>query len=176
MKYVNWIILFLLLGIIILQYYLFDKTNRLEVKITQLIQQKEQRDMIHAFEDATKIEFGGGYPVDTIEVAAKAGYNYEQVINGCLLKKEYSMHDLFWLTRYAGFDAASSEGNAAVLEFLLKKLGDDFFGTCLSKESIDIKKSVLDMLYYDFGYEKGIKGGNKILQHLRKQYPKTFKK
>lgn len=110
-----------------------------------------------------------------IEVAKKAGYDYVDVVKGCLVKNNESMHTLFWLTEHAGFDAASSEGNSGVLGALLNQLGDDFFGSCLTKESKEIQGTVRSMLLYDFGYtDYDSVETNAELKKLHEKYPKTF--
>ncbi len=96
------------------------------------------------------MEFGSAWYccADTIAVAKVAGHDYENVVNDCLARDKEAMHILFWLTKHAGFDAASGQGNAAVLGQLIKQLGDQFFSECLKRESQDIRKAVRDEIAY----------------------------
>lgn len=106
---------------------------------------------------------------DTIEVAAKAGVDYKKTVDRAMRRDEKSLHTLFGLTANAGFDAASSEGNAAVLGSLLRYLGDGTFGTALSAEVESNRNAVLDELRYDFGVGNGVKE-----EWLIEWYPITF--
>ena len=107
---------------------------------------------------------------DTIAVAREAGADYLQVVDGCLRREHRSLHRLFWLTRHAGFDAASGQGNAAILGTVLRRTGDDFFGGQLASEPPDVRREVHDSLLYDFGW-----GNTDItLSGLKGWYPKTF--
>lgn len=107
------------------------------------------RVLIHA----SNTEFGSaGYACDdTVEVARLAGVDYNAVVEGCLQRNPRDLHTLFWLTANAGFDAASSQGHAAVLGFLLRHVGDGFFGPLLAREDPAVRTAVLNGLYYDFG-------------------------
>lgn len=91
------------------------------------------------------------YP-DTVAVAKAAGYDYESLATRALAKDRQALHILFRLTAHAGFDGASSEGNAGVLGMLLKRLGDQHFSECLREESQDIRKAVWDNIEYDMDY------------------------
>lgn len=120
--------------------------------------------------EAGRNEFGGGLCSDTVVVAARSKIDYEQIILGCLARNHKSMHIFFWLSKNAGFDAASSEGHDAVTGVLLRELGDRFFGECLAKEEADIQNRVRDDLLFDLGY-----GNTDItLEDIKKQFPKTF--
>jgi hypothetical protein len=81
------------------------------------------------------------------------------------------LHSIFLLTKNAGFDAASAQGNAAVLGMLLRRLGDDFVGRGLQKEPQDIQNAVHENLLYDFGW------GNDdsiTIPILKEWYPRAF--
>lgn len=122
--------------------------------------------------NASASEFGdGGYGCsDTIEVAASKGVDYRREVDRAMRGDGASLHELFWLTSHAGFDGASSEGNAAVLGNLLRYLGDGTFGSALSTEPTETRKSVQDELRYDFALEEG--GGKDAW--LFEWYPLTF--
>lgn len=122
--------------------------------------------------NASASEFGdSGYGcVDTIAVAASKGVDYRRVVDGAMRRDPGSLRELFWLTAHAGFDGASSEGNAAVLGNLLRYLGDGTFGSALSTEPAEIRKAVQDELRYDFGLEES--GGKDAW--LVEWYPLTF--
>ena len=121
---------------------------------------------------ATKLVAGVGGYSDTVAVARQAGHNYQNVVEGCVAKQAESMHTFFWLSKHAGFDAASSEGHAALTGDLLRHLGDKFFGECLAREDESVQNQVRDDLLYDLGY-----GNTDItLVEIKKQYPKTFPK
>ena len=107
---------------------------------------------------------------DTIQVAARKGVDYRRVVDGAMRRDAGSLREIFWLTAHAGFDAASSEGNAAVLGNLLRYLGDGTFGSALSTEPIETRKAVQDELRYDFGLEES--GGKDAW--LVEWYPLTF--
>ena len=107
---------------------------------------------------------------DTVEVAASKGVDYRRVVDGAMRRDGASLHKLFWLTSHAGFDGASSEGNAAVLGNLLRYLGDGTLGSALSTEPSEIRKAVQDELRYDFALEEG--GGKDAW--LFESYPLTF--
>jgi len=106
---------------------------------------------------------------DTIYVAAKAGVDYKRAVDRTMRRDAKSLHTLFWLTLHAGFDAASSEGNAAVLGNLLRYVGDETFGQALSSEPESARIAVLDMIRYDFGIGEDLKE-----QLLIEWYPLTF--
>jgi hypothetical protein len=122
--------------------------------------------------EASTTEFGDGLGcIETVEVARRAGYDYEQVVKGCLARSRQSMHIFFWLSAFAGYDAASSEGNAAVCGALLREVGDTFFGDCLSREPAAVQERVREDLLYDIG-----RGGQDDRTDLEPQYPLTFGK
>ncbi len=132
----------------------------------------EQRRADELLTRASTSEFGdGAYRCsDTIKVAAKAGVDYKDVVDRTMRRDASALHTLFWLTADAGFDAASSEGHAAVLGNVLRYVGDDTFGTALNTESEPTRKTVLDALRYDFGVEANI-----LTEELLAQwYPLTF--
>ncbi|MCX6376873.1 MAG: hypothetical protein NTU88_12725 [Armatimonadetes bacterium] len=101
-------------------------------------------------EEASRTEFGSApyCCADTIAVAKVAGHDYGKIVNDCLAKDKEAMHILFWLTKHAGFDAASAQGNAAVLGQLLQQLGDQFFSECLDREPVDIREAVRGDIAY----------------------------
>ncbi|MBT3201793.1 MAG: hypothetical protein HN350_17975 [Phycisphaerales bacterium] len=108
---------------------------------------------------------------DTVSVAKNAGYDYEKLVSGCLKRNPAALHSIFLLTKNAGFDAASAQGNAAVLGMLLRRLGDDFVGRGLQKEPQDIQNAVHENLLYDFGW------GNDdsiTIPILKEWYPRAF--
>lgn len=123
--------------------------------------------------DAAEREFGdAAYGCeDTIAVAKKAGVDYVPTVDRCLNRDEQAMHALFWLTRHAGFDAASSQGHAAVLGSLLRQLGDRFFGACLAREPPDVQDAVRDDIAYDFGLDPPEIDS---VPTLMKDFPRTF--
>ncbi len=119
---------------------------------------------------AAETEFGGGLCVETVVVARQAGYDYEKIVAGCLAGRVDAMRSLFWLSKHAGFDAASGQGNAAVSGMLLRKLGDAFYGKCLAAQGPAVRASVRMDLLYDLGY-----GNAEItLATIVAQYPTTF--
>ena len=120
---------------------------------------------------ASEAEFGDGeYGCsETIDVAAKAGIDYVATVDRAMKRDRQALHTLFWLTAHAGFDAASSEGNSAVLGNPLRDLGDRTFGSVLSTEPPATRSAVLDMLRYDFGVDAGLKE-----TWLTGWYPRTF--
>ena len=122
--------------------------------------------------EASETEFGeaGFLCDDTVAVAKNSGVDYERLIDRCLARDKESMHTFFRLSKHAGFDAASGQGHAAVTGVLLRKLGDRFFGDCLSRESAAIQDSVREDLLYDLGY-----GNTDIsLGRIGQKYPATF--
>jgi len=129
-------------------------------------------DSLRLLRAASETEFGSaGYAcVDTVAVAAQAGIDYGSVLEGCLRRRERSMHTLFWLSEHGGFDAASSQGHATVLGMLLRRLGDDFFGGCLADEPEEVRSAVHSYLLYDFGW-----GNTAItIDELKSYYPLSF--
>ena len=107
----------------------------------------------------SEVEFGSaGYACeDTVAVARTAGVDYQAALDSCLRRDRNALHTLFRLTVDAGFDAASSQGHAAVLGHLLRRLGDDFFGNALAAEPPATRQAVRDALHYDFGVGEGVK-------------------
>jgi hypothetical protein len=123
---------------------------------------------------ASNSEFGNGAYgcADTISVAAQAGVDYKCAVDGAARGNLRSLHTLFWLSANAGFDAASSEGNAAVLGNVLRYVGDGTFGPALTREPPATRQAVQDDLRYDFGVgEDGVKES-----WLTEWYPLTFEK
>ena len=122
--------------------------------------------------EASGSEFGSsGYLcADTVAIADTHGVDYEQVVNGCLARDRKSMHTFFWLSKHAGFDAASSQGHATVSGILLRELGDDFLGRRLSEERLSVQKAVRDDLLYDLGY----RDTPVTLKEIKQTYPKTL--
>jgi len=114
----------------------------------------------------------GGYD-DTIAVAESSGADYLAVVTRCLLRDREAMHTLFRLTKFAGFDCASSEGNAGVLHDVLRDVGERFFAACLDAEPTDVQDEVRSMLLYDMGWGN-VEGLE--LSELQRLYPKVFPK
>jgi hypothetical protein len=112
----------------------------------------------------------GGY-IETITVAKLAGYDYLEIVSECLLHKEPAMRELLEMTEKAGFDAASSEGHSAVLGFVLRDVGDRFFGECLAAEPSSVQQAVRKELLFDMGYDGDYEDKGDLVHHL---YPKTF--
>jgi hypothetical protein len=147
---------------------MFLKADRMEHKLLRLmivgslsiVGCASQNQKAKAFlGSASQIEFGdsGEYGcADTIAVAKRAGFDYIAVLERCLERDPRALHQLFWLTKHAGFDAASSEGNATVLGKLLRHLGDEDFGRVLRKDPPEVQESVIDELKYDFGLDEGV--------------------
>jgi hypothetical protein len=82
------------------------------------------------------------------------------------------MHTFFWLSKHAGFDAASAQCHAAMTASLLDELGDSFFGKCLTKEAASVREAVRQDLLYDMGY-----GEIEItLAQIKTRYPNSFPK
>ncbi|HOI55350.1 MAG TPA: hypothetical protein PLP01_08895 [Phycisphaerae bacterium] len=107
---------------------------------------------------------------DTLTVAKTAGYDYLDVVRRCLLRDEAAMGDLLQMTEKAPFDAASSEGHAYVLGYVLRDTGDRFFAACLAQETASVQKAVRDELLNDLGY-----GDTPITaDEIRDLYPRTF--
>ena len=125
--------------------------------------------------EASESEFGDATYgcFETVEVAKTAGYDYEKVVAGCLRRDEESMHQLFWLSANARFDAASSQGHSTVMGAILRRLGDRSFGTCLSKENEAIQDAVREDLLYDLGV---LSDGGKSFAEVQKKFPTTFPK
>jgi hypothetical protein len=131
----------------------------------------EYVDVDKYLEHVSETEFGDptvGF-IETIEVSKKIGVDYKKVLGGCIVKDQHSMHTMFWVSENARFDAASHQGYCAVLGMLLRKLGDEYFGDCLSKEKKEIQKSVRDCLLYALRQSK-----DSIIKETTKPYPKTF--
>lgn len=122
-------------------------------------------------EHASDAEFGAtGYACeDTVTLARAAGVDYHATVGGCLRRERSAIHTLFRLTVDAGFDAASSQGHAAVLGRLLRRLGDDFFGRALAAEPSATRQAVRGDLYYDFGVGEGVRES-----WMLEWYPRTF--
>lgn len=112
----------------------------------------------------------GGYS-ETISRAEAAGYEYKTIVTNCLMRRQSAMHKLFEMSKKAGFDAASAEGHSAVLGFVLRDVGDRFFGECLNMESIAVQQAVRENLLFDLGWDGdyGAKG-----EEAHSNYPKTF--
>ena len=94
-----------------------------------------------------------GDHVDGIEAAKKAGYDYLQVISKCLLRDESAMHGLFAMSQSAHFDGAASESRSDAVGFVLRNVGDHFFGKCLKKESEDVQSAVREDILFDMADE-----------------------
>ena len=112
----------------------------------------------------------GGY-VETIAVARLAGYDYLEIVADCLLRDRHAMNRLFEMTAKADFDAASSEGNANVLGFVLRDVGDRFFGQCLDAAPPAVRTAVREQLLYDMGCDGDYEAKGEDI-HLA--YPHTF--
>jgi len=112
----------------------------------------------------------GGY-VEAIAVARLAGYDYLEIVADCLLRDKQAMDKLFVMTVKAGFDAASSEGNSEVLGFVLRDVGDRFFGQCLGAEPAAVQTAVREQLLYDMGCDGDYQAKGESI-HL--MYPWTF--
>ena len=111
------------------------------------------------------------YNSDTAAIAARSGADYPVLFLNALRGDGTSLRKIFWLTKHAGFDAASAEGNSMYLGELLRRTGDDFFGHQLQKEPLEVRDAVHDMLLYDFGW-----GNTDItVGMIEDWYPKTFK-
>ena len=128
------------------------------------------RESAAVFAEAGEKEFGGGMPVDTIEVARAAGYDYAKIVDGCLQRDRQAMHTFFSLDGAAHFDAASAQGHATVSGILLRRLGDPFFGECLAAEPPAVREAMQQHILYDLGW------GNtdETLAQLRQRYPRTL--
>jgi hypothetical protein len=122
--------------------------------------------------EAAQSEFGSSSYgcADTIAVAKSAGVHYEDVVGKCLSKDKGAMHALFRLSKDAGLDAASSEGHAAVLGVIFRKVGDSFFAECLAAEETVVQVRVCADLAYDAGYDPP----SDPIPDLRREFPKTF--
>jgi len=122
-------------------------------------------------EEASRVEFGSAsYScVETIAVAKATGYDYEKVVDQCLSKDKHALHTLFWLTEHAGFDAASSQGNATVLGLLLIGLGDKFFAECLEPEPLAVRNQVGQQIDYAIDGERRIENSE-----FRVKFPRTY--
>ncbi|MGH7244394.1 MAG: hypothetical protein ACREJD_13360 [Phycisphaerales bacterium] len=122
---------------------------------------------------AASSEFGSpGYACsDTVAIAKECGVNYEQLVGNCLARSPGALHKFFQLSKNAGFDAASSEGNSEVTAILLRQLGDQVFGFELSRESGDVQQVVQSNLAYALGYEEITA---EAASELHGDYPNTF--
>lgn len=108
--------------------------------------------------------------IETISVAEAAGFDYLETLSHCLMRRPEAMHDLLAMTETAGFDAAASEGHSAVLGYVLRDVGDRFFGECLARESAAVQGAVRKYVLDDIGY-----GNTSIPEgEIRHLYPKTF--
>lgn len=122
---------------------------------------------------AVRAEIEGYYGnyVDTIAVAKLAGYDYLAIVTDCLLRDDKAMHKLFEMTAAVPFDAIASEGNSEVLGFVLRDVGDRFFGQCLSAEEPAVQRTVREALLYDLGYDGDYEAKG---QHINRLYPHTY--
>jgi len=110
----------------------------------------------------------GGYD-DTLFVARAAGVNYLDVVSRCLWRDPEAMHTLFWLSKHAGFDAASAEGHAGVLHDVLRDVGERFYARCLDAEPENVRNAVRSDLLYDMGW-----GECKKFSVIQQLWPKVF--
>jgi hypothetical protein len=122
---------------------------------------------------AMRAEVDGYYGnyVDTLAVARLAGYDYLAIVTDCLLRDEKAMQKLFEMTATVPFDAASAEGNSEVLGFILRDVGDRFFGKCLSTEESAVQRAVREALLYDLGCDGDYEAKG---QHIHRLYPHTY--
>lgn len=122
---------------------------------------------------AVRAEIDGYYGnyVETIAVARLAGHDYLAIVTDCLLGDPKAMHKLFELTASAPFDAASAEGNSEVLGFIVRDVGDRFFGQCLSAEPPAVQRSVRESLLYDLGCDGDYEA---MGQQIHRLYPHTY--
>ena len=111
------------------------------------------------------------YHSDTAGVAATAGEDYPMLRLNALKGDGASLRKIFWLTKHAGFDAASAEGNSMYLGELLRRTGDDYFGSHLLKEPREVRNSVQEMVLWDFGWQNT----DITVEEIKDWYPKTFK-
>ena len=111
------------------------------------------------------------YHSDTAGVAAAAGEDYPMLRLNALKGDGASLRKIFWLTKHAGFDAASAEGNSMYLGELLRRTGDDYFGGQLRKEPRDVRDSVQEMVLWDFGWQNT----DITVEEIKDWYPKSFK-
>jgi hypothetical protein len=100
-----------------------------------------------------------------------AGYDYLEIVADCLLRDKRAMNKLFEMTVKAGFDAASGEGNANVLGFVLRDVGDRFFGQCLCAEPAAVQTAVRKQILYDMGCDGDYEAKG---QDIHLAYPHTF--
>ena len=122
-------------------------------------------------EEASCTEFGSASYLCayTIAVADAAGYDYEKLVDQCLARDKQALHTLFWLTKHAGFDAASSQGNATVLGLLLIGLGDEFFAECLEPEPLEVRNQVGQQIDYAIDGERRIQNSE-----FRVKFQRTY--
>lgn len=122
---------------------------------------------------AVRAEVEGYYGnyVETIAVARLAGYDYLSIVTDCLRRDPKAMHKLFELTASAPFDAHSAEGHSEVLGFIVRDVGDRFFGRCLLAEPPAVQRSVRESLLYDLGCDGDYEAMGRQIHRL---YPHTY--
>lgn len=108
--------------------------------------------------------------LETIAIARIAGYDYMEIVSDCLLRKNGAVHKLFQMTARVSFDGDAAEGHAAVLCYLLRDVGDRFFGGHLATERTVVQQAVRNAVLLGLGY-----GNTEITaDEIRQLYPKTF--
>lgn len=112
----------------------------------------------------------GNY-VETVAVARLAGHDYLSIVTDCLRRDPKAMHKLFELTASVPFDAHSAEGHSEVLGFIVRDVGDRFFGQCLSAEPPAVRQSVRESLLYDLGCDGDYETFGRQIHRL---YPHTY--
>jgi hypothetical protein len=120
---------------------------------------------------AAENEFGSGVSScpDTIAIAADCGVDYEATVE-MALKRDSALARLFWLSAYGGFDAASSQGHAAVIGELLRQIGDHRFGRVLTRQCASVREAVWRYIEYDYGCNDAPES----VATLHNEFPLTF--
>lgn len=105
--------------------------------------------------DAAMIEFGGGALSDTVEVAHANGISYELTVQRALDHDDQAISLLLRFTAHhdKGLDGAASQGHAAILGLLLRRLGDGAFSQSIKREDSETRQAVEAALLYDVGVE-----------------------
>lgn len=129
--------------------------------------------------EAAQNEFGGSGAYgcsDTVAKAAALGVNYKSLVDATLgqnKKLQSIAFGLFaWLSENAGFDAASSQGHAAVTGLLLRKLGDAHFSALSALQPEKVRKALARDICYDLGM---LDNFNDERKEARAAYPETIK-
>lgn len=107
--------------------------------------------------------------METIIQARDEGINYQEAFNRALKKDLEQIYILLWFSLKA--DTAGSIGHGIAIIDLMEGLGDDYFSSILSDQSIKVKKAVYHSIDIGADYAQNTE---KTLSKLKNRFQKTF--